>query len=963
VKELAPFELDPSHDVVDFLSIAEDVNLTNCDREPIHLSGATQPHGVLLAAREHDADGDLVVRRASGNTETHLGLVPSAILDAPLRLALGTDLAGRLRQALDDPRASGSDPLVGHLPTGACYEMTWHRIDDFVVVELEPAAVHAAVSMSALFSDVRQAMHAMEAAGGVQELCETAAAEVKRLTGYDRVMVYRFHSDEHGEVVAEECEPGLEPFLGLHYPAADIPRQARKLFLLNRLRMIADVDYAPATLLGAADTDSRPLNLSLSSLRSVSPFHLAYLQNMGVRATLTISLVRGNSLWGMLACHHLTPRRIDAQQRAACRLLGQVFSLQLVAHESEEHQAYRAGLTQIEAQIIARMSAAPSLAPGLVANPMLALTMTAADGLVARIDGQTVQVGAVPSSEMVAALINELRIQESPDPLICDDLPHRYPEFAPVAELASGVLAMSLSGIYDDFVIWLRGERIHSLTWAGNPDKPIVTTPAPRASAEEPGQLNPGRSFAAWAQEVRGLSRPWLPAEVDTARLLAESIPSLLLTRARDHLAHLALHDPLTGLPNRALLFNHTVQALARKRRGGGDVALLYIDLDRFKLVNDSLGHSAGDTLLGQAAERLRGVTRVTDTVARIGGDEFVVLCDGVTRSQADHLADRIVAAFNEVFDLDGHEATVTTSVGIAFAEEAATPASLLRDADTAMYRAKKSGRSAFALFTSDMRDITVHRIEIETQLRPALERGDLHLAYQPIHSATGVLTGFEALARWSLASRGMVPPSEFIPVAEDAGLIQPLTAWALDEGLAALATWRQTRPELELTLAVNISASQTVSNSLERTIDLTLERHGLPAHSLCLEITESALVTGDARSHGFLRRLREQGVRLSIDDFGTGYSSLSYLAKLPVHELKIDRAFISGLPDNLSDVTVVASVVGLAHQLGLQALAEGVETDDQLATVRRLGCDLVQGYLRGRPMAADEVDRLLVGA
>jgi diguanylate cyclase (GGDEF)-like protein len=960
VTDLSALDLDPGHDVVDFLAINDDVNLTNCDREPIHLSGAIQPHGALLAVRDDVDDQDLKVRLSSSNVESHLGKTSADILGAPLHLAIGAELVARLRRALSDPRASGSDPLIGHLPTGDSYEMTWHRIDGLVIVELEPADVPAAVSMSALFADVRQAMQAMESAKGVQELCAVAAAEIKRLTGYDRVMVYRFHPDSHGEVVAEEHEPEQEPFLGLHYPAGDIPRQARKLFLLNRLRVIADVDYEPAVLLGTPDADERPVNLSLSSLRSVSPFHIAYLQNMGVRASMTISLIRGTALWGMLACHHQSPKRIDAQQRAACRVLGQVFSLQLVAQENAERQEYRAELAQIEAHVVAHMSGAASPALGLIAMPDSALAITAADGLVARIDGQTVQAGAVPPAEALTALVDILRLQELPDALITDDLPHRYPELAAFAEQACGVVAMSLSGVYDDFVVWFRGERIQNLTWAENPDKTAASAPAARPAAERPDELNPVRSFEAWAQEVRGRSQPWLQAEIDTAQLLAESIPALLLARARDHLAYLALHDPLTGLPNRAQLFNHTVQALARLQRHESQVAVLYIDLDRFKLVNDSLGHGAGDMLLVQASQRLLGVTRLTDTVARIGGDEFVVLCEGVTYRQGEQLGDRIVSAFEKVFDLDGEAATVTASVGIAFAEPRATPASLLRDADTAMYRAKKSGRGGVARFTSDMHDITLHRIEIETQLRPALEHGELQLAYQPIHNSDGVLTGFEALSRWPLASRGMVPPSEFIPIAEESGLIQRLTEWALDEGLAALAGWRQDHPELDLTLAVNIAASQTLGDELERTIDLTLDRHGVPARALCLEITESSLVTTDVRSHRFLRRLRDHGVRLSIDDFGTGYSSLSYLTKLPVHELKIDRAFISGLPQNMSDVTVVASVVGLAHQLGLTVLAEGVETDDQLATVRRLGCDRFQGYLNGRPMAAEDVDRLL---
>jgi EAL domain-containing protein (putative c-di-GMP-specific phosphodiesterase class I) len=356
---------------------------------------------------------------------------------------------------------------------------------------------------------------------------------------------------------------------------------------------------------------------------------------------------------------------------------------------------------------------------------------------------------------------------------------------------------------------------------------------------------------------------------------------------------------------------------------------------------------------------------REVDTVARMGGDEFVVLCEAISPAQADQLGDRVVQTFRTPFLLDGHEALVTTSIGVAMtsAGRHASPAELLRDADTAMYRAKNTGRNTSEVFTEHMRAISLRRVEIETSLRPALEHGDLRVDFQPIHTRGGTLTGFEALARWPLPGRGLVPPTEFIPVAESTGLMGLLTDWVLEEGLAALSVWRARRPDLNLTLAVNMTASQMTNDRLRTTIDRTLIRHQLAPSVLCLEITESALITDDDLSHRFLHGLREQGVRLSIDDFGTGFSSLSYLTKLPVHELKIDQAFTAGLPDRQADVTVVASVVGLAHQLGLQALAEGVETDEQMAEVRRLGCDLVQGYLLGRPMPAREIDRFLLNS
>ncbi|AZI56892.1 EAL domain-containing protein [Nakamurella antarctica] len=953
-----PREMEPGNDVVDFLALDESADLTTCDREPIHLPGAIQPHGVLLAVSE----ADFTVRQASANTMTHIGIEARTLIGEHLSRALGAEPVERLRAALAHPRADGSDPLVVHMPSGGAFEVTWHRVQRIVIVELEPADQAASVAMSTLFEDVRHALEALQSSHGVQQLCESAAREIKLLTGYDRVMVYRFHSDEHGEVVAEEREPGLEPFLGLHYPASDIPRQARKLYLLNHLRVIVDVDYQPVPLLGRAqDADAAPLDLSLAGLRSVSPFHLAYLRNMGVRATLTISLLRGTRLWGMIACHHHQPKRIGAQQRAAGRLLGKMFSLLAVAEESHERDREQMRLTQLQSRLVTHMSGSDSLADALIDGAVCPLDLTAADGLVARIDGRTVTLGAVPPAESVDVLLARLRSRDDDaDYFVSDALHGEIPDLAPYPELAAGVLAVPLSAGYQDFVMWFRGELRHTTTWGGNPDKPMVGDPTAAPDQAGLARLGPRESFAAWTQEVRGRCGPWRKAEIATARTFGRAVPELLLASARDRLAHFALHDELTGLPNRALLTNRLEQALARPREQGEQVALLFVDLDHFKLVNDSLGHATGDSLLRQAAQRLGAATRGTDTVARIGGDEFVVLCESISGPLAEQLAERVVLAFRVPFSLAGTEALITASVGVAVADSDTTPAELLRDADTAMYRAKNAGRNAAAAFTPELRAINLRRVEIETRLRPALERGELELHFQPIHTIAGELCGFEALSRWPLAGRGLVPPSEFIPVAEATGLLSTLTDWALDTGLAALARWRALRPDLDLTLSVNIAPTRGTTTYLQQAIASALARHHIPAHALCLEITESALIVDDAPARHFFMALRDLGVRLSIDDFGTGYSSFAYLTQLPVDEVKIDQTFISALADRTASATVVASIVGLAHQLGLQALAEGVETAEQLAAVRRLGCDLVQGYLLGRPMPAQEVDRLI---
>ena len=949
--ELRPHELDPNYDVVDFLAPDALVDASSCDREPIHLSGAVQPHGLLLAVQE----ADLVVRQVSANAAAHLGTDPVALLGSSLTRALGVEPVERLLAALAAPRALNAEPISCHLPDGAPYELTWHRVDGLVIVELEPADITGAVPMPVLFADVNHAMRILQESDSVQALCDSAASEIKRMTGYDRVMVYRFHPDEHGEVVAEDREPGQEPFLGLHYPATDIPRQALKLYLLNHLRVIADVDYEPVALLGTPGDVHAPLNLSLAGLRSVSPFHLAYLHNMGVAATLTISLLHGTRLWGMLACHHGSPKRIDAQLRAACRMLGQVFSLQVVAQEAHERTDYRGRLAEVQAEVLLRMADADSLATALAQPDPSPLLLTGADGMVARIDGQIVTTGVVPPPPAVEALLTRLRAQEVPAALVSDDLPGHFAELAPFATQAAGVFALPLSAAYEDFVLWFRSELVHEVNWAGNPTKAPTS-----AYGDLPIELSPRESFASWVQEVRGRSRPWLAAEVDTGHALAAAIPELLLARTRDRFAQLAQQDPLTGLPNREVLLDRCGKALGRRRQRGGTVALLALDLDHFREVNENHGRAAGDSLLRAAGQRLVAACADTDTVVRLGGDQFGVLCEGIALAEAHHRADQIVQAFRAPFVVEGHQVFATTSIGVALAEDDATPVELLRDADTAMHRAKRTGRNSGALFTHEMRVVKVHRGDIELSLRETIELKRLELDFQPVHDLTGTLTGFEALVRWPLVGRGMVPPTDFIPVAEAAGLLGQVTDTVLDQGLAALARWRGRYPERGLTLAVNITAGQLADDSLEQSVASALQRHQLPAGALRLEIAETALVADDLPGLGSLHRLHEQGVRLSIDNFGTGFSSLAFLTKLPLHELKIDRSFIAGLPTRNGNVTVVASVVGLAHRLGLTAVAVGVETSEQLAAVRRLGCDRVQGYLLSRPMPAEDIDRLL---
>ena len=418
-------------------------------------------------------------------------------------------------------------------------------------------------------------------------------------------------------------------------------------------------------------------------------------------------------------------------------------------------------------------------------------------------------------------------------------------------------------------------------------------------------------------------------------------------SRSQERLGFLAMHDALTGLPNRALVIDRLAHAIARLDRRPSILAVLFLDLDRFKLINDSLGHEVGDQVLVAVAERLEVAVRNTDTVARFGGDEFLVLSEDLDSTrEAEELAERVLEALAEPITLSHGEVVVSASIGIAVARRASEePAGLLRDADAAMYRAKTLGGARHEIFDQAMHTDAISRLLTERALRRAVERQQLRVYLQPqVDLASGECVAVEALVRWQHPMRGIVEPAQFIPIAEETGLIVPIGSWVLDE-TCRWAGERSASGTEHLGISVNLSARQLLRADLCEQISHLLERHAIPAESLCLEITESVLLddvdaTGDA-----LLALKALGIRFAIDDFGTGYSSLTYLRRFPFDQLKIDRSFVAGLGTSTADDAIVAATIDMAHALNMVVAAEGVETAAQLDRLVELGCDLAQGY------------------
>ncbi|MFH1661379.1 MAG: EAL domain-containing protein [Pseudomonadota bacterium] len=429
-------------------------------------------------------------------------------------------------------------------------------------------------------------------------------------------------------------------------------------------------------------------------------------------------------------------------------------------------------------------------------------------------------------------------------------------------------------------------------------------------------------------------------------------------TRAERHVHHLAYNDTLTGLPNRQLFMEQLAQAIERATTRDSMLAVLFLDLDRFKFVNDTLGHEVGDKLLAAMAQRLKGCVRTDDCVARLGGDEFTVLLDEIPHpSIAASVAQNICRTVSAPIVIDGREIVVTTSVGISlYPQDGPDLSRLLRHADTAMYRAKHSG-SGFCYYEATMESAVSDRLKIENDLRHALEREEFSVFYQPVvDTVTGEISGLEALVRWMHPEQGIVSPADFIPIAEETGLILPLGEFVLRSACRQTKAW-QDNGMANLHVAVNLSAKQLEQPDLHAIILSALDESGLPASSLVLEITESVLMARAAESIGLLRELRKLGISLSIDDFGTGYSSLSYLKHLPANTLKIDRSFVQDIPHDEDAVAIVTGILALAHSLRMKVVAEGVETEAQHQTLARLECDYLQGYLFSKPLPAELVE------
>jgi diguanylate cyclase (GGDEF)-like protein/PAS domain S-box-containing protein len=912
-----------------------------CEQEPIHIPGAIQPHGAVLGML---ADGHRI-SHASGNLADFLGISPEAVLGRTLDEAIDETACrflhnNALDQALELDATSAGEAHCLPGPDGGILHLQAHRSGRHVLLDIEALGHEPRQRMPV--TTVQSVLETFSGAASRSELCELAVRGLKAITGYDRVMAYRFSEDGHGEVISESCAPHLEPYLGLRYPANDIPPQARRHYLRQRVGAVADSGYQPVPLLADPALDGTPLDLTHSALRSVSPVHREYMRNMGTAASLTVGLAHGGELWGMLVCHHPVPRVAAPDVRAAAGMIGQVVSLLLGSIGEAEALAQRHRLGGVLRRLAEGLAAPVPLPEAVALAESDLLGLVGADGAAVRLSGTTLCLGRTPpplEAQQAVAVLNKAADGRV---LAIDDLGIRYPDLAPCTAAGSGALLLPLAQGTDDAVLWFRPELSRTITWGGDPSVHATTD-------LKTGHLSPRASFAAWKETVRGRSAPWTDADLAFARELKGVAESEVAKRTRAELASLRHYDPLTGLPNRSMLEGWLAEA---KSGGWPGAAMLFLGLDGFKAVNDTMGHAAGDALLTDAARRLLATAGQGNLTARLGGDEFVVLCRGMDRDAATAFGERIRQVIGEPFEVFGLSCHVSASIGIALADQLGG-LDLVHAADMAMYAAKQRGGNRVMVFEQALYDRAARQFELDHDLRDAIGSGDeFVLLYQPLLSAASGkrhLAGFEALLRWRHPHYGWMAPDTFLPIAEKSGLIVPLGDWVLTRALRDGLGLQRAHQDSGLEIGVNVSAVQLAQPGYCTALADALRAEGFPPEALCIEVTESVLT--DAALSFVVADIRKLGVRVAIDDFGVGYSSLSYLRRLPGDVVKLDRSFLENAAGDPACADFVGSVVSVVHAAGMSVVIEGIETHAQLAIALSAGADMLQGFLFAKPL------------
>ena len=858
--------------------------------------------------------------------------------------------------------------------------------------------------MSRIVNRIRQSLE-------LDEILTITAEEMRQYLGTDRVKVYRFQKDGNGEVVAESiCRNSgnseLPSLLGLRFPHDDIPSQALQMFIQSRQRVITDV-VSQRQIKTQLDSVETGATLEKADVRysPVDPCHVEYLTTMGVASSLVLPLLSQGQLWGLLVSHHRHPRHFSEEELSVVQLLADQLSIAIAQSNLLREARFQSWHESTINSIISLLHMPLDVVD--IRQQVLQKIVEAMQGsggrlyITAELTGQAAQLyvsGSQPTNLSLEetllweklsqftkdeSLIHESQAQNSIWNWSLQALKDANTEYSedifdsissnkvciindlyqePLLEsVASGFKMTSIRSI---LVLPLQYQQ----QWIGclsifRDEVETQTLWAGRDHSDD-RNIRPRRSFEAWCEIKRGQIKEWTQEEIKLAQALSIHLSTAVMQRRVENLVrHQASHDSLTGLPNRLLFNEYLSLALASAHRQGELLAVVFLDLDRFKTINDTLGHAVGDQLLKSAAQRLEKCLRKGDTVSRWGGDEFTLLLSDLDSAEDSvKVAQRILEVFSLPFYLEEQEIYVGASLGIALAPyDGEDVETLLKNADTAMYRVKQEGKNNYQFYMPAMNTKALEQLELENNLHKALIRREFVLHYQPqVDLRTGHIIAMEALIRWNHPKLGFVQPNQFIPIAEETGLICEIGEWVLQTACEQNLAWQKMGIN-PIRIAVNLSARQFQKQDLVSKIDQVLKQTHLDPKYLELEITESIAIQNKKRTIIILEDLRNMGIQVSMDDFGTGHSSLSSLIGFPFHVLKIDRSFIMDSTANHSKAEIVRAIVTLGHALNLKIVAEGVEISEEVEFLRSIKCDSMQGYFFSRPLSAEGATELII--
>ena len=946
----------------------------SCALEQIHLLGTIQPHGFLMVV---DLDSGRIVQVSSGIVRYWPGLRD---MTAPVGQPVAEWVEG-----IDDSGSGGLGSLqeaylqsmpwrprfersgdASTISAAAQWECAAHRVHRWALLEWLPSVTEPGQNHlpGHTVTEITRAMSRLRHAEHLDSFFTDCVKVVQEFSGFDRVMIYRFLPDGCGEVVAEHTAPAYQPrFLGLRFPASDIPSQARLLYMKNRLRVLADVEATPDVLVPPTLPDGTLLDQGQCLLRGLSPVHLSYLRNMGVRATLTLSLVCDGKLWGLIACHHHQPRvpphQIREGLRQLCELVAEVSIMRIESLTKIESVRTQLSIDHLLNRLRQALADARDMPSGLEAWMPELLRMFRASSLGLRIGGVDYVGGPGRRTKSMRAVLDEVcqrvDMREPGSGVdMWDDLLAPGKRSLDSLPDAAGLLVARHDGDDVSCCFATRPEVVQQVRWGGKPHKHAVRVPTGMV------RLEPRRSFAEWKQALRGHSEAWSAAEAEGLGKLLQvvvEVNKLQLNRQLQEKLHWrAHHDQLTGLLNRHAMEEEVSRRLDLEQCS---CALLLLDLDNFKKINDTHGHASGDLLLQQLGDRLRSVIGRSDLLARFGGDEFMVLLQlhGPNATLALSKAERFHQLLCMPFEINGQQLHLGMSIGIAIPPgHGQTTTELMRRADLALYHAKSLGRSRSVVFETMMESNQLEFYRLEHDLATAVERNELVLAFQPkVDLRSGRVIGLEALVRWNHPNRGYCYPTIFISVAERSDQIIDIDRWVMRAAVEAQAGWLSAGRSL-LPVAINLSMADILSTNMLNRLDSLLAECAVPAAALEIEVTESSMMDEPEKTRSVMQALNQRGIVTTLDDFGTGFSSLSHLRQLPLQSLKIDQSFIQNMLDDSSAEKLTQTIIAMGHALGMRVVAEGVETAEQMRWLVDHGCEIGQGYFFSPPVSGEAI-------